>query len=600
MIIFSKKNDVFAFLKECLKPFTWLLFGQTMISLLWALDISLRPYIVKTILDAISILPKDGILQGIALPVFLYLFSLLVVSVCYRVYDWIIFTRNPRIKKKIISYVFDHLLDHSSDFFQNNLSGNLVNKINDLAQSVPLLTTTVIDRLLAITFALFIAVFTTWQIQPVFALMLIIWISAIISVSLYFAKNMKKLSMQASENWSLVSGKVMDSILNIASVRLFIGKKVETQRLNTALQKAVESDQNAGWLLLKVYSFYGVSFLILQVTSLVMLIFGFKQGIISVGDFSFILSINIALSEQLFSVTQDFSLFAENFGKINQALQSLSAAHEIKDKEDALALKIKSGEITFQNVQFKYKDTELLFANKTLTIRGGEKIGLVGHSGSGKTTFVNLILRIFDLDGGRILIDGQDISFVSQESLRQSIGIVPQDMPLFHRSLMENIRYGKINASDQEVIEASKKAHAHEFITNMPQGYDSLAGERGLKISGGQRQRIAIARAILKNASILIFDEATSALDNNTEKLIQESLSELMQNKTSIVIAHKLATLQKMDRILVFDHGKIVQEGSHQELLARAGYYKDMWESQVGSLLPETEIAEEADLGALN
>lgn len=265
---------------------------------------------------------------------------------------------------------------------------------------------------------------------------------------------------------------------------------------------------------------------------------------------------------------------------------------EIQDKPDAVSLKCNSGQITFNNVKFHYDGTEPLFQNKSITIKTGQKVGLVGYSGGGKSTFVNLILRLYDVTDGAILIDDQDICNVTQDSLRAKIAMIPQDPSLFHRTLMENIRYGKIDASDDEVIEAAKKAHAHEFISKLPQGYESLVGERGVKLSGGQRQRIAIARAILKNAPILILDEATSQLDSVTESNIQESLWELMQDKTTIVIAHRLSTLLHMDRILVFDQGKIIEDGTHQELLDKNGMYRILWNAQIDGFLPDKKEVE--------
>ncbi len=259
---------------------------------------------------------------------------------------------------------------------------------------------------------------------------------------------------------------------------------------------------------------------------------------------------------------------------------------QIANQDNAPDLDIKEGTIDFKNVQFSYEENKPLFQNKTVKIRSGEKVGLVGYSGSGKSTFVHLILRLFDVNEGRILIDGQDIKDVSQESLRKSIGFIPQDPSLFHRSLLENIRYGS-HATEDEVIEAAKKAFAHEFILTLPKGYASLVGERGVKLSGGQRQRIAIARAFLKNAPILILDEATSQLDSVTEDSIQDSLQALMQEKTTIIIAHRLSTLLQMDRILVFDKGQIVQDGTHNQLLKQPGQYQILWNAQVGGFLPE-------------
>jgi len=254
-----------------------------------------------------------------------------------------------------------------------------------------------------------------------------------------------------------------------------------------------------------------------------------------------------------------------------------------------MPLVVKKGTIEFENVSFRYHKGRDIFLDKSLTIKGGEKVGLVGFSGSGKTTFVNLILRFFDVDEGRILIDGQNIADATQDSLRAQIAMIPQDTSLFHRTLMENIRYGKLDATDEEVIDASKRGHCHEFIMQLEEGYESLVGERGIKLSGGQRQRITVARAILKNAPILILDEATSALDSITEKYIKESLADLMRGRTTIVIAHRLSTLADMDRILVFKDGHVIEDGNHSALITLDGHYAKLWNMQAGGFLPEEE-----------
>lgn len=254
------------------------------------------------------------------------------------------------------------------------------------------------------------------------------------------------------------------------------------------------------------------------------------------------------------------------------------------DVPDAKSLIVKNGTIIFSNVNFYYTESQRLFEDKTLIIHGGEKVGLVGYSGSGKSTFVNLITRMFDVQKGDILIDDQSIRSVTLESLRNNIGFIPQDPTLFHRSIMDNIRYGKFEANDEDAIEASRQAHVHEFVSQLPDGYNTLVGERGIKLSGGQRQRIAIARAILKNAPILILDEATSALDSVTESLIQASLQIAMKNRTVIVIAHRLSTIKALDRILVFDKGHVVEEGTHQYLLEKGKIYPTLWNLQQGFL----------------
>lgn len=310
-----------------------------------------------------------------------------------------------------------------------------------------------------------------------------------------------------------------------------------------------------------------------------------QQGIVSTSELVYIFYTSWGLTMMAWISGMELPNFFSEIGVCNQALSLINTKYEVQDTKNAKILEVKKGEIIFDNVTFSYKKGENIFKSKNVIIKPGEKVGLVGLSGDGKTTFINLILRFFDVKSGKITIDNQNIKKVTQDSLHENISMVPQDTSLFHRSLMENIRYSRVDATDQEVIEASKKAHCHEFITKLDEGYNTLVGERGIKLSGGQRQRIAIARAILKDAPILILDEATSALDSVTEKYVQESLHYLMKKSTTIVIAHRLSTLSEMDRILVFDKGTIVQDGTHKELLDSEGHYKEMWDMQVGGFL---------------
>jgi ATP-binding cassette subfamily B protein len=300
-----------------------------------------------------------------------------------------------------------------------------------------------------------------------------------------------------------------------------------------------------------------------------------------------VLTINISLIQILWNFSHYIHDLAEVIGRVNQGLSIVLMPIQIKDTEYAEVLKVTDGEIIFDAVKFGYKNSDPLFDNLSIKIDPYQKVGLVGYSGSGKTTFVNLILRLYDINEGRILIDGQNIREVTQTSLRKAIGVIPQDPTLFHRSIKDNIGYSRPEASEEEIITAAKKAQAHQFIVQLPEGYDSLVGERGVKLSGGQRQRIAIARAFLKDPPILVLDEATSQLDSITEGLIQNSLLELFEGKTTLTVAHRLSTLMYMDRILVFDQGKIVEDGSHAQLLHFKGLYKAMWDAQVGGFLPE-------------
>lgn len=409
----------------------------------------------------------------------------------------------------------------------------------------------------------------------------------------------RKYSYRAADESSKLVGYIVDLLSNMLSVRYFNSKATEMHRLEESLVTFTQAYLARDWFFLKLYALQGLSFFLYQSACMFWLIEGIKDGSLTAGDFALVLAINIAIIDCLWTLSKDISKFAEICGEVSQGISLLNEEIIIQDSPNAKDLIIKSldqgehffnpklgGEIVFDHVEFNYADSHALFKNKTITIEAGQKVGLVGYSGSGKSTFVNLILRLFDVSSGRVLIDDQDIKEVTQQSLRQAIAIIPQDAYLFHRSIMDNIRYGKLTASDEEVIEAAKRAHAHEFIEELPEKYNSMVGERGVKLSGGQRQRIAIARAILKDAPILILDEATSHLDSVTETQIQESLNELMEGRTTIVIAHRLSTLLHMDRIIVLDKGKIVEDGEHKELLTRNELYATLWETQVNGFLP--------------
>jgi len=313
---------------------------------------------------------------------------------------------------------------------------------------------------------------------------------------------------------------------------------------------------------------------------------GWVEGWVTVGDFTQVSMQVLWLIGVIWFVSFQMMQFVRETGVIGDALSLIQKAHDVTDKKNATPIIIEKGNIQLSDVTFEYQKNHAVFNQLNLHIPAGQKVGLVGFSGSGKSTFVNLILRFYDLQSGGILIDGQNIADHTQDSLRAQIAMIPQDPALFHRSLMENIRYGRLDATDDEVIEAAKMAHCHEFIQTLDEGYASLVGERGIKLSGGQRQRIAIARAILKNVPILILDEATSSLDSVTEKLIQDSLHRLMENKTTIVVAHRLSTLSNLDRILVFHHGAVIEDGAKDDLLKNNGRFAMLWNMQMDGFLP--------------
>jgi len=430
-------------------------------------------------------------------------------------------------------------------------------------------------------------------VHPLFTVMLAIWAFIFIGIAFLYAKKILNYAATFSESSSICMGVIVDNIGNIMNAKLFSHRQFELDHLQRFIQDSLQKDQQLQWVLLKLRLRQGFTIFILFAAMTAFLVYQYSQGKVTIGDFTFIWTSSIHVMQGLWYLSSQLLTYSQDLGVCRESLSIINTPHEVVDAPNAKPLKVTEGRIDFEQVTFYYAKGQNVFRNKSLSILGGQKVGLVGFSGSGKTTFTNLILRLFDVHGGRILVDGQNIAEVTQDSLRTQIAMIPQEPTLFHRSLMENIRYGNLKATDEEVMEASKRAHCHEFILQQKQGYDTLVGERGLKLSGGQRQRIAIARAILKQAPILILDEATSALDSVTEQKIKESVDYLMDGKTTLVIAHRLSTLSHMDRILVFEGGCVVEDGSHDQLIEQNGRYAKLWNMQVGGFLLDGTLEED-------
>jgi ATP-binding cassette subfamily B protein len=580
-------NDigVIRFIVRVAYPFRWLIVSHLFISALWAAIMSIRPYTVKLILDAIPEITITKELGLLVIPVLAYLSVELLTGLSLRWYDFIFIRLVPRLKKNIGILLMDKMMLHSYSFFQHYFAGNLANKVNDVINGVPDILRVLIDTFFSYTIAISIAIYTVWFVDSKFAIGLFIWILFFVIVSVLLSKKINILSNRAAEARARVSGEMVDIFINMASVRFFNGRKKEHDHITHALQKFVVAAQKRDWLFFCIKSLQEFSFIIFQAICLYWLVSGLKDNHVTVGDFALVIGVNISIVECLWELSRDFNQIAEYFGNVSQGLHLITMPPDVHDKLDAHALTVTKGRIVFDHVYFGYKNAPLLFEDTSIVIEPGQKVGLVGHSGSGKTTFVNILLRLFDLNSGSITIDGQNIADATHASLHNAISIIPQDVPLFNRTIIENIRYARTDATNEQVYEAAHKALVDSFMTQTIDDTQMLVGERGTKLSGGQRQRIAIARAILKNAPILILDEATSQLDSVTEIAIQNQLWDLMHDKTTLVIAHRLSTLLHMDRILVFDHGRIVEDGSHTELLAHNGLYKRFWDSQTGGLL---------------
>lgn len=577
------------FFFESIKPYWKFITGQIIVAIIWSIDFVLRPYLIKRIVDLMPDVLISGSVESLTRPIVLYICLTFFVFLTLRFYEWIVLTFHPNLIKRIGVMLMTNLMNKSHRFFQNQFSGSLANKVNDVASGVSDILDALIDQFLSSIVTLALAIWSVHTVNPKFSIALVLWIVVFLSFSLKFSGKASKLSKNSAQKRSDIVGLIVDVLTNMFSVRVFVTKNHEINTLESIYQRFVHSYQNRDWFFMKMHTAQEISFIIYQILCFLWLIQGMKLKTITPGDFVLIMMLNIAIINTLHSLSHNIRNFAEAFGNTIQGLQTIFIDAE---NENLLLAKndrrfnINKGEIRFVSTSFAYPMSDEIFNKLSITIPSGQKIGLVGYSGSGKTTFINLILGFFETSGGQILIDNQDIGQIPKELLRQNVGIIPQDIALFNRSLMENIRYGRTYASDEEVIAASKKAKAHEFISSLPEGYNSLVGERGVKLSGGERQRIAIARAILKNAPILLLDEATNQLDSITENKIQKSLTNLMQGKTAIIIAHRLSTLLHLDRILVFDKGKIVQDGKHNDLIKRPGLYKTLWDTQSHGFLP--------------
>ena len=487
-----------------------------------------------------------------------------------------------------------YLLKQSLSFYQDEFAGRVATKVMQTALSVRETVTKILNLAVYICvyfISVVVLVFATdWRL----AVPLIAWLLVYIVILRIMLPRLKRVSQKQADARSIMTGRIVDSYTNIMTVKLFSHHHREEayakEGMDGFLQTVYPQMRLVTVLQALVWSINSI--LVFSVSALA--IYLWVHGTVSPGDIAIAVSLSLRLNGMSQWIMWEVSSLFENIGTVQDGMNTLAVPASIQDKPDAQSLNISGGEINFKHVDFSYvgKNDNLIavFKGLNIDIKPGEKIGLVGRSGAGKSTLVNLLLRFYDIQAGKICIDGQAIDDVSQESLRANISMVTQDTSLMHRSVRDNIMYGRTDASDEQMIHAAKQAEAHDFILSLSDakgrcGYDAHVGERGVKLSGGQRQRIAIARVMLKDAPILILDEATSALDSEVEAAIQHGLIQIMQNKTVLAIAHRLSTIAQMDKLLVLDEGRIVESGNHQELLALNGIYAKLWAHQTGGFI---------------
>jgi len=493
-----------------------------------------------------------------------------------------------------------HVVRQSWAFFQNDFAGRISNRV---MQTGPALRQTLVASVTALWYVLvygITAIVMTAAADAWLTLPILGWFAGYVALLWFFVPRLRDRSKISSEARSALIGRIVDSYTNILTVKLFARPRDEDNYVRDAVERHTDLFLRAQRLLTMFGTLLNVLNALLIASAGAIAIVLWRNGAVEVGTIAMVLPLTLQLTNMSRQIAVQITDLFEEIGIVQEGMITIAKPLQLVDSLDARSLDVREGKITFEDVTFGYGraasvgDDGLLrpsvLQGFSLTVRPGEKIGLVGRSGAGKSTVVNLLLRFFDLEGGRILIDGHDISQTTQESLRAQISVVTQDTSLLHRSIRENIRYGRPEASEQEIVTAARLAHAEEFITMLEdwrgrRGYDAQVGERGVKLSGGQRQRIAIARVILKDAPILVLDEATSALDSEIEAAIQQSLGTLMAGKTVIAIAHRLSTIARMDRLVVLDHGRIVEQGTHEQLLRANGHYAALWHRQSGGFI---------------
>ena len=483
-----------------------------------------------------------------------------------------------------------YLLNQSYGFFQNEFSGRIATKVMQTALAVRDTVMKLLDVILFVVIYLMTALILVASADLRLCGPLIIWLFFYILIQRYFVPKMKKIAMVQADARSLMMGRIVDSYTNIVTLKLFSHNNRESEYVRDGMNEFLNTVHPQMRLVTKLNISLWTLNMALVFSTAALGIYLWTNGDITPGAIAIVMSLAIRLTGMSHWILWEISSLFENIGTVQDGINTLSVPSVVNDKNDAATLIVSNGDIEFDQVSFKYNPDEPVFDNLQLSILAGEKIGVVGRSGAGKSSLVSLLLRFYDIQSGQITIDQQNINNFRQESLRANIAVVTQDTSLLHRSVRENIMFGRPEATEDEMIMAATKAEAHDFILTLRdsvgrRGYDAHVGERGVTLSGGQRQRIAIARVLLKDAPILILDEATSALDSEVEASIQQSLYQLMKGKTVIAIAHRLSTIAAMDRLIVFDQGAIIEEGTHQELLERNGVYTKLWSHQSGGFL---------------
>jgi ATP-binding cassette, subfamily B, bacterial len=546
---------------------------------------ALVPYLFKQIVDNINNVASLGA-ESVPFWALLYVLFTFTSVMAWRVSGFAGMRWATGVRATSQELLSRYVTKHSYRFFSDRLAGSIGNQLHNASEGVKGMVEEVLWNWIRFLFGLIISLGLAFYTNIYIGMILIIWLCVIVPLNIWLAKKKIPLSIAAQKANTELRAQIIDTFTNINAMYDYARRSFELERIKNLIHLRRKSGLK-NWMFTDIVLTFNVILETIFIGGIIfMTIYLWNTSVITGGDIILVLALIVSIRNDIAHIGHRFNGFAETIGQIKEGLGEILQEHEIIDAPQALGLKVTNGEVNFENISFKYEERDI-FLKLNLYIKAGQRIGLVGKSGVGKSTLMKLLMRQYDLSGGKILIDEQDISYVTQESLRDSIAVVPQDPLLFHRSLKDNIRYGKLSATDDEIRTAAKQAQAHQFIDATLHQYDTLVGERGIKLSGGERQRVAIARAFLKNAKILLLDEATSSLDSQSETLVKEALEELMKGKTVIAIAHRLSTLKAMDRIIVIDNGQIVEDGTHNELLKNKEIYHELWSHQVGGFLED-------------
>lgn len=592
-------------LPDRLLPFIWFFVRQAKGAFLLILLLNAAatfieasiPWFIKVIVDAFTQYGRAISLEGALFwpAVAFVVFVMIIDPILSRVRNWVLARVQPSFTNLMRRQMALYMHRHSYRYFQDDFSGRLASKGVETSQAVMNIVQSFVTGIWYAFFTLLTTAFLFAVASPGAAGILGGWFVVYVGTLVYFIPKILKASKQTHDDVSHIRGRFVDTLSNILSVKLFARREHEDSYLLESLKKTSRSGQ-------KMMDITNAMYIALEILRIIFLtavfyyaVHALRGGGMSAGDAAMILPLVLRMMNVAWWMSDVMTMLFQNLGQVQEGMETITRAATVTDAPGAFRLSVKKGGIDFEKVDFSYTDRPM-FTGLDLHIPAGQKVGLVGASGAGKSTLVQLLLRLYDIQGGRIAIDGQDIAATTQDSLRENIAVIPQSTELFHRSLRDNIRYGRLDASEEEIIAAARQANAHDFILDLSDrdgrtGYDAFVGERGVKLSGGQRQRIAIARAILKNAPVLILDEATSALDSESERLIQDSLWNLMQGRTVIAIAHRLSTIARLDRLIVMEQGKIVEDGTHESLLAKGGVYARLWGLQSGGFIGGTKKA---------